>query len=209
MDRKKSAGAPRNKALSKQKIMDAVEKILIEKSFTALKVNDIAAVAGLDKKLIYNYFGGTDQLLDEYIHSKDFWSNVKNDAVPAGITDGGKAFVQERLLSQFEYVANDQAFQKILLWRLSEQREALEKLTASQEAAGEALLENITDPHFGDRAEHFRAVMAILISSAYYLNLYASVNGSTFCGIDLSKAEGRESIRRALSFLVDSVYQKP
>jgi AcrR family transcriptional regulator len=197
----------RNKARSKQRFLDAVEEILVTKGISGLKVNDIAKTAGLDKKLIYKYFGGTDQLMDEYIQAKDFWSNVKGEKVPEVITDGGQAFVEEMLLLQFDQVAKDKAFQKLLLWRLTEERKSLRKLTDAQEANGETLLQGITDPHFGGQSSQFRAIMAVLIGGAYYLNLYAAVNGSIFCGIDLSTESGRQEINKALSFLLKSTYK--
>ncbi|RYF76746.1 MAG: TetR/AcrR family transcriptional regulator, partial [Cytophagaceae bacterium] len=55
----KPATPVRNKEKSKQRLLDAVGKLLKSKGYAALKVNDIAATAGLDKKLIYKYFGGT------------------------------------------------------------------------------------------------------------------------------------------------------
>lgn len=206
MENEAAKNTKRNKAQTKQRFLNAVEEILTTKGFAALKVNAIAKTAGLDKSLIYRYFGSTNQLIDEYIQTKDFWSNVKGDKVPTQITDGGHAFVQEMLLSQFDYVANDKAFQKVLLWRLSEQRESLQKLTNAQEATGETLLQGITDPHFGDQSAQFRAIMAVLISGTYYLDLYAAVNGSVFCGIDLNTEEGRSEVKKALSFLLQSTY---
>lgn len=198
----------RNKAKTKQRFLDAVEEILITKGVAGLKVNDIAKIAGLDKKLIYKYFGGTEQLMDEYIQTKDFWSNVKGKIVPEVITDGGQAFVEEMLLLQFDQVAKDKAFQKLLLWRLSEQRKSLENLTNAQEANGETLLRSITDPHFADQSTQFRAIMAVVIGGIYYLDLYAAVNGSVFCGIDLATEQGRNEIKKALSFLVNSTYKE-
>jgi AcrR family transcriptional regulator len=197
----------RNKPRSKQRFLDAVEEILITKGIAGLKVNDIAKTAGLDKKLIYKYFGGTDQLMDEYIQTKDFWSNVKGEKVPEVITDGGQAFIEEMLLLQFDQVAKDKAFQKLLLWRLTEERKSLQKLTDAQEANGETLLQGITDPHFGGQSAQFRAIMAVLIGGAYYLDLYAAVNGSVFCGIDLATESGRQEIKKALSFLLKSTYK--
>jgi len=197
----------RNKERTKQRFLDAVEEILITKGIAALKVNDIAKLAGLDKKLIYKYFGGTEQLIDEYIQTKDFWSNVKGEKVPDVISDGGQAFIEEMLLSQFDYVAKDKAFQKLLIWRLTEQRKSLQKLTDAQEANGETLLRSITDPHFTDQSSQFRAIMAVLIGGTYYLDLYAAINGSVFCGIDLATEPGRNEIKKALSFLLKSTYK--
>lgn len=196
----------RNKEKSKQKFLDAVGTLIKENGYESLKINDIAMTAGLDKKLIYRYFGGMEQLFDAYIQSQDFWSNVKGDKVPAVINDGGRSFMKDMLLSQFDYVSRNKELQKILLWRLSQPRKSLKKLTDDQEENGEKLLTGITDPYFGKNAARFRAVSAILVSGMYYLNLYSELNGSIFCGIDLRTEEGRSEIEKALLFLIDQTY---
>lgn len=198
----------RNKEKSKQQFLNAVGKILKTKGYEALKVNDIAATAGLDKKLIYKYFGGTEQLLDTYISSQDFWSNVKGEKVPQTITDGGKDFLTEMFKEQFDYVYKNKEFQKVLLWRLSQQRSSLKKLAEDQEANGEIILQGITDPYFGDKSEDYRAVAAILVAGIYYLNLSTTFNGHLFCGIDIKSDDGRGKIKEAISFIVDQAYEK-
>lgn len=197
----------RNKEKSKQRLLAAVGKILKAKGFAALKVNDIAAVAGLDKKLIYNYFGGTDGLIDEYIRSLDFWSNVSEDDAPGDFSDGGQDFTRNMIQNQYDYVAQNKELQKILLWGITEQRKSLKKIADEREANGEVLMANITDPFFGEQSEEFRAAMAILISGAYYLNMYTT-NAKTFCGIDLTQPKGREQIKNALGMMVDLVYER-
>jgi hypothetical protein len=96
--------------------------------------------------------------------------------------------------------------QKILLWRLSEERQSLKKLTDDQEENGERLFNSITDPFFGENADKCRAVAAILISRVYYLNLHSAINSSMFCGIDIQSNEGRNKIKEALSFLIGQTY---
>ncbi|MCH5685732.1 TetR/AcrR family transcriptional regulator [Niabella sp. W65] len=49
MKRKIVEGPIRSKEKSKQKLLNAVGKLLKTKGYTGLKVNDIAATAGLDK----------------------------------------------------------------------------------------------------------------------------------------------------------------
>ena len=206
MEEQALEGALRNKAGSKQKFLDAVGKILNEKGFAGLKVNDIARTAGLDKKLIYNYFGGRDQLIDEYIRSKDFWSNVKEDGTLPVTDDGGRAMTKSMLISQFDFVYHNTELQKILLWGLQEKRKALKNLAEEREKNGAVLFENITDPYFGKSANRFRAVTALLISGIYYLDIYASTNDNTFCGLDLTSPAGRSEIEEAIKFLVDQTY---
>ncbi|MGK6340749.1 TetR/AcrR family transcriptional regulator [Chryseobacterium sp. DT-3] len=207
MERKSAAGNVRNKERSKKKFLDAVGKILKTKGYAALKINDIAATAGVDKKMIYTYFGGMDGLMDEYIRSQDYWSNVTTETMMPDPKDGGKAFTEAMLLQQFDYVQSNKELQKLLLWRLSESRKSLTKLTNMQEENGGTLFKLVIDPHFGERSQDFRAIAAILVSGLYYLNMYASVNGSVFCGIDLNTDDGRDKIKKAVSFLIDQTYE--
>lgn len=206
MERKPAGGAIRNTERSKEKFLSAVGKILKTKGYAGLKINDIAKVAGVDKKMIYTYFGGLDGLIDEYIRTQDFWSNVHADMASEPIDDGGKAFTKEVFLSQFDYLSKNKELQKVLLWRLSEERKSLRKLTDEQEENGEMLFSQITDPHFGEHAEKFRAVSAVLVAGMYYLNIYAEHNGSVFSGIDLKTDDGRKAIKDAVSFLIDKTY---
>lgn len=207
MERKSAAGSIRNKERSKKKFLDAVGKILKTKGYAGLKVNDIATTAGVDKKMIYTYFGGINGLMDEYIRSKDYWSNVTTEKMAPDIETGGRLFTEAMLLEQFDYVFKNKELQKLLLWRLSESRKSLSKMTNMQEENGENLFKFIIEPHFGERTQDFRAITAIIISGLYYLNMYSSVNGSVFCGIDLSTEEGRDKIKKAVSFLVDQTYE--
>ncbi|WP_426478915.1 TetR/AcrR family transcriptional regulator [Chryseobacterium sp. CBSDS_008] len=210
MERKSVAGSIRNKERSKKKFLEAVGKILRTKGYTALKVNNIAAAAGVDKKMIYAYFGGIDGLMDEYIRSQDYWSKItieEVEKIKPQSDDGGKSFIEEMLLSQFDYVYQNKEAQKLLLWRLSEPRKSLKKLTDTQEENGEYIFKLLMDSHFKDNAEHVRSIMAILVSGFYYLNMYAAMNGSIFCGIDVNTATGRNKIKKAVSFLLDHTYK--
>ncbi|SMO67328.1 transcriptional regulator, TetR family [Chryseobacterium rhizoplanae] len=210
MERKSAAGSIRNTERSKKKFLDAVGKILRTKGHTALKVTDIAATAGIDKKMIYNYFGGIDGLIDEYIRSQDYWSKVtidEIDKIKSKPEDGGRSFIEKMLLSQFDYVYKSKEVQKLLLWRISEPRKSLRKLTSIQEENGEYIFKFLVDPHFKEQAEEVRSIMAILVSGLYYLNMYAAMNGSIFCGIDIDTSNGRERIKKAISFLLNQTYE--
>lgn len=198
----------RNKENTKQQLLQAVGVILKTKGYSELKVNHIAATAGVDKKLIYNYFGSKDKLVGEYIDSQDFWSNVKEDNVATDLSDGGKEFSIGILLQQFDFLRDNVELQKVLLWRLSEEQPFLRQLTDNQEKVGETVFKSVIDPHFKDNAEVYRAITAILVAGIYYLNLYSSVNGSIFCGIDINDESGREKIRQALTFIISKAYDE-
>jgi hypothetical protein len=206
MKRKTTDGAIKNKARTRKRFLAAVGKVLKSKGYSALKVNTIASAAGMDKKLIYDYFGGTDKLIDEYISTQDFWSNVQYEEKEVDLKDGGQSLSKALLLAQFNYVFKNRELQKIILWGLSEKRRSLKKLADNREKEGEVVFKAICDPHFGDKAPLYRAITALLVSGIYYLDIYASSNNNTFCGLDLTKNEGRKIVQEAISFVIDSAY---
>ncbi|WP_292010972.1 TetR/AcrR family transcriptional regulator [Chryseobacterium sp.] len=208
MPRKVVQGPIRDKEKTKLKLLGAVGKILRTKGYSGLKVSKIAAVAGFDKKLIYEYFGSTDKLIDEYIKSQDYWSQIAAGNVEEEITDGGQELSKIALVNQFENLKKNKELQKIILWELSENKPILRKLADEREEMGDLMFKNITDPYFGEeKAKKFRAIMALLISGAYYLNIHTATNGSNFCGLDMKSEEGRAEIENALKEIVDFAYQ--
>lgn len=206
MERKTIEGPVRNKEKSKQKLLQAVGKILRTKGHSGLKVNNIAATAALDKKLIYNYFGSVDKLIDEYIRTQDFWNNSISEEVPPAINDGGQELTQIMLSSQFDYIFKNKELQKIILWELSENRKSLKKLFDDREVKGEILFKNVFDPHFGKNAARYRAITALLIAGIYYLDIHSDINITTFCGLNIKSDEGRYEIHEAINFIIDKAY---
>ena len=82
---------PRDKEETKMRIVTAVGRQLAKGGFRDLGVNSIAKEAGVDKVLIYRYFGGLPELLAVYANEGDYWptsaeligdpSTVKADSV--------------------------------------------------------------------------------------------------------------------------------
>lgn len=207
MPRKVVQGPIRDKEKTKQKLLAAVGKILRVKGYSGLKVSKIAAVAGFDKKLIYEYFGSTEKLIDEYIKSQDYWSKLTGSEIEIDISDGGHALSKLALINQFENLKKNKELQKIILWELSENKPILRKLADEREEMGDIMFKNITDPYFGEeKAKKFRAIIALLISGAYYLNIHTATNGSTFCGLDMKSDEGRTEIENAIVDIIDFAY---
>jgi len=124
------------------------------------------------------------------------------------LSDGGQELSKLAVLNQFESLKKNKELQKIILWELSESKPMLRKLVEQREEAGGMLFENITDPYFGEDATRYRAIMALIISGAYYLNLYTGYNANKFCGIDMKSDEGRQEVEKAIVELIDFAYQK-
>ena len=62
---------------TEQKILKAVETLLLEQGYPAVGVNAIARQAGCDKVLIYRYFGGFDGLLLAFAETTQLWWEVE------------------------------------------------------------------------------------------------------------------------------------
>lgn len=208
MARKVVQGPIRDKEKTKQKLLGAVGKILRTKGYSGLKVSKIAAVAGFDKKLIYEYFGSTEKLIDEYIRTQNYWSKMNQDNIEVDISDGGRELSKMAILNQYEHIKKNKELQKIILWGLSESKPILKKIADEREEMGEMLFKNIVDPYFQEKSTRYRAIAAVLVSGAYYLNLYTAHNASMFCGIDLKSEEGRKEIEKAITEIIDFAYDQ-
>ena len=207
MPRKIVQGPIRDREKTKQKLLNAVGKILKTKGYSGLLVSKIAEVAGFDKKLIYEYFGSTENLIEEYVKSKDYWSKIDTN-LDLNFNDHGKDFAKNALKNQFEGIYKNKELQKIIVWELSESKPILKKLVDEREEVGNLILKTVTDPHFGENASQYRAMMALLVGGIYYLNLFTGHNGTKFCGIDLTTSEGRSEIDKAIDNLIDFAYNK-
>jgi len=68
---------PRDRAASEERLLQAVGTVLAREGFAALGVNAVAREAGVDKVLIYRYFGGLPELLTAWGTSGRFWPSVE------------------------------------------------------------------------------------------------------------------------------------
>jgi AcrR family transcriptional regulator len=69
--------AVRDRVQTRHKIIEAVGRILARQGFSGLGINAIAREAGVDKVLIYRYFGGIDELLKAFAAESGFWPETE------------------------------------------------------------------------------------------------------------------------------------
>ena len=68
--------AMRDRGATEERILAAVGEVLAREGFGALGINAIAREAGVDKVLIYRYFGGLPELLRQWGASGRFWPTM-------------------------------------------------------------------------------------------------------------------------------------
>ena len=159
--------------------------------------------------MIYEYFGGLQGLIKAYLNQVDFWK-IEEQKLDA---DGqpflpliDEQFMATLLKNDFEYLYDSPEMQKIILWGISEKNKTLRELSDERELMGERILEQ-TDAAFAGTAVDFRATIAILVASVYHTVLHDKVNGSTVCGIDLSTAEGKNRMIKAMERILSLTYK--
>lgn len=208
--RKVYSGVQNDKLRTKQRLVAAVGKVIQKKGYGELSATNIARECGVDKKLVWTYFGGVDKLISEYIEHKDFWKNTASkviDNILKHPEEIGKNEIATLLQSQFDTVLKDRILQKILHWELGEKNKLLRAIADQREELGESLFDIIL-PDFSGSGVNLRARLAIIIGGIYYLAIHAKSNGSNFCGIDLNLEEGKDEILEAISELVFEAYEK-
>ncbi|MDB5110607.1 MAG: TetR family transcriptional regulator [Mucilaginibacter sp.] len=111
-----------NKEVAKRKLINAGGDILQTEGYHSLGVNRLDKQAGVNKKLIYRYFGNFNKVLETYVSETDFWllfaEKFKIMKVPKGHAEM-KQFFAELLKEQFNHFRQDEKLQQLILWELS------------------------------------------------------------------------------------------
>ncbi|MDR0262718.1 MAG: TetR/AcrR family transcriptional regulator [Sphingobacterium sp.] len=207
-ERKVTSGPIRDKERTKARMIAAVGKVIQKKGYQALNGPNIALECGLNKALIWNYFGGLDQLVEAYLTQKDFWQIGDKGVLEQMVTNPSSIsipLIEELLKSQFNTFLKDKTKQKVIHWGLGEKTKALKNIADRREMLGEELFKHV-DSKFENSENDLRATLAILVSSIYYLSLQAKSTGTTFCGIDVNTEAGKERIQKTMRKILEQTF---
>jgi AcrR family transcriptional regulator len=195
---------------TKQKLIQAVGKIIKEDGFKGLTVSKIARTANVDRKMIYRYFGGLNYLIEAYVVENDYWmafsQKVKELIGQQPLTDI-EGLITEILQNQFEFFFSEKEMQSLILWEISGDNPLMRSIHNARESMGQRFLE-LTDPDFSGTSVNFRAVSALLVGGIYYIILHTRYNGGRFSDMDIHSEEGRKEIIRTIKQIVGWAYQQ-
>lgn len=209
-ERKVLSGPLRDKSRTMARMVAAVGKVIQKKGYPGLTAPNIAVAAGVDKKLVWTYFGSVNNLIETYVNQKDFWKFAAKGHIEDLLTSPesiGKEEIDGLLQSQFEVLQKDRALQKIIHWELGETNKMLRKIADRREEIGEQLFSKIM-PHFEANSVDLRARIALILGGIYYLSLHSKSNGSLVCGIDINEYEGRIRIENAIQEIIFEAFEK-
>jgi len=201
-----SAGAhSRDRDATEHRILDAVGRVLSSRGFGEIGINTVAREAGIDKVLIYRYFGGLPELLAAFARRSEFWPDEEEllqGAPPRGDRPDVAAAALKGLLRGLR---SRPMTQEVLRWELSASNELTGRLAAVREEQGVRTLRKLGIDGATAGAD-LPAVAALLSAGITYLVL-RSTSGQSWLGVSLASARGWKRIERAIELIVRRVLE--
>ena len=204
-----ATGTERNREQTTARILNAVGAVLASEGFGGIGINAIAKQAGVDKVLIYRYFGGLPELLKVWGSSGQFWPSVQEL-----LGDNPKAFLAlpaaERYAQFMEHFVDGLRARpltlEVLAAEVAQRNELTVILEAEREAWGEQASRLLGAKEFIARPE-LRGLTLLLIAGVQYL-LVRSRTIRIFGGIDIQSDDGWATLKTSVRKMALDLFRK-
>lgn len=190
---------PRDSRRTRRAILDAAARLLARDGFQRFGVSAVAREAGVDKVLIYRYYGGAADLLRALASEGGIFPDLAL-LLPPELSDSPRALARHALLEYARWLRRHPYALSLFRWELLESNELTAQLAACREDFARALLARLSF----DASIDLPALAAILAAGVTMLCLRTGAV-STFCGAPLQSEADWRRIEGALALLVDSV----
>ena len=206
---KKNSAAPlkiRDRETTRARLIEAVGTLLAREGFKGLGVNAVAREAGVDKVLIYRYFGGLPELIFAFGREGNFWPSIKELAGGDVVAFGQLPLAEQLSLLGKNFMAAIRTrplTQEILAWEMIERNE----LTVELEAIRENTMMNFFEMffHSANKGPDIAAMGAIIGAGISYL---ASRGRKIrfYNGIDLDSEAGWQRLEGAIDTMIQGTF---
>lgn len=201
MSRPEGSPAPRDRAATERAIVEAAARLLADKGFAALNVQAVAEAAGIDRKLVYRYFGGVEGVVERLGAEVKWTLGQAESAAPAGSYGEAAAAL---VLAYGRALAGDPLMRGLVAWETVEDTPMLRTLDAGRSTAMQAWaasrLAGVPRPTGVDAP----AVNAVLIAGIQMLALRREQQ-RPFAGLALDDA-GWARIEAAVAAMTGAVF---
>lgn len=201
----------RDAEATKQSILDAVGRVLERDGFSGLGINAIAKEAGVGKPLIYRYFGGLQELLDEFGRDADFWMRLDDILVEADKETGGvppasfAEVIRTAMICYTRVLRRSPVMQEILASELTATPDLIKPLAEARRETGVQALEEYMDGIEPPEGVDVDAIYGILLAAFQYLTVRGRVDDG-FWGIPLGTDEEWKRFEDAMGFIIHRVF---
>ena len=195
----------RDKHITSRRLISAVGSLLAKKGFKGIGVNAVAREAGVDKVLIYRYFGGLPGLIAAFGKEGDFWPSVLELA--GGDLQRYSHLALEQRMS--ELGANFiKALRKrpltltIMAWEMIESNELTQELERVRE---QSIMEFFQLFFRKDQGQIDLQAVIMLIGAAISYLVVRSGNIDLYGGLNIGSEQGWQRIEHAISTISRAV----
>jgi AcrR family transcriptional regulator len=200
---------PRDSTDTRARILDAVGRLLARGAIADVGVNAVAREAGVDKVLIYRYFGGLPELLAAFAERTEFFPDVDEIVGPPAGDAGRRTPLQWGLTTLRNLVRGLRARPltlAIMRSELATSNELTRSLGRARERRGLEILRRA--PHIDDAPPHtdVAAIAGVLSAGVIYL-LLRSHGTPAWNGVPLQTEEGWARIERAVEIILRAVLE--
>jgi AcrR family transcriptional regulator len=204
---KAAAVRARDRGATEERILAAVGEVLARDGFGALGINAIAREAGVDKVLIYRYFGGLPELLRQWGASGRFWPTL-DELLGEDRRSVLALPLAERYTLFFDRFIDALRARPLTLEILAAEIVERNELTAILEAEREHWGAQAEALFGGDelaRAPHLRGITLLLVAGVMYL-LVRARKIRIFGGIDLHTDAGWAALKAAVAGMAQQAF---
>ena len=196
----------RDRARTEEKILAAVGAILgLPGGSRRIGVNAIAARAGVDKVLIYRYFGGLEELLAAFAEKTDLWPTVEEAARARAIPETDLASALAALVQGYlASLRRRPVTLEAIAWEMSERTALSERLDRLREQWRRDATTRVFRQHKVPAKVDIEAVMAVLAAAADHLAARGRLGGS-FQGVALDDPVGQKRLDDAIGAILEGV----
>jgi AcrR family transcriptional regulator len=203
-------GTTRDKETTRLRLLDAVGALLAREGFGALGVNAVAREAGVDKVLIYRYFGGMDDLLVAFGQSGDFWPSIA-EVLGDDPSELMELPLGERWamgLSRYAQALRRRPVTKeILAWEQIEQNEITQILQQTREQWFEELMTHFPEDPDATDADLVTTILVIVGAIHYFI--VRSRLQPDFSGVDIDTKAGWKHLDEVISTICERTLTRP
>jgi len=195
----------RDKQITSRRLISAVGSLLAKKGFKGIGVNAVAREAGVDKVLIYRYFGGLPGLIAAFGKEGDFWPSALELA--GGDLQRYSHLPLENRLSELgihfiRALRKRPLTQAIMAWEMVESNELTEELERVRE---QSIMEFFQLFFMKDQTRVDLQAIVMLIGAAISYLVIRSNNIDLYGGLKIGSDQGWQRIEQAISAICSGI----
>ena len=193
----------RDREATRARILGAVERIVASEGVSAVGVNAVAAAAGVDKVLLYRYFGGREGMLRALASERRLWpATLVRDPASTGLG----AELRDALLECARTLRAQPLARRAAAWSLESGDEFARDAASARDEELRLLIGALRERHVVPRYLDLDSAVALLSAALSHLAIQsASGAGGDYAGLDLRSDDDWRRVEKMVSAIVNSL----